>query len=204
MTDVYEQVDPSSVGLITAPPEPHTNPRPEKGRYDRSIVEGPLRSAVWKIAWPTMLTNIIGGLQGIVDHVAGRPSRRLQRECRDRRGVADLHRCHCLHHFAVHRHERAGGPLCRRRRGRQGQPHGLSGVSHSGRHLAADNGAARVFPVAIVARSGQRRTRSEGGSAAVPAHHVPLQQRHAHFLHAERRAALRWRCAHADDHSASQ
>jgi putative MATE family efflux protein len=38
-------------------------------RYDRSIVEGPLRPAVWKLAWPTMLTNIIGGLQGIVDHV---------------------------------------------------------------------------------------------------------------------------------------
>lgn len=38
-------------------------------RYDRSIVEGPLRSAVWKIAWPTMLTNVVGGLQGIVDHV---------------------------------------------------------------------------------------------------------------------------------------
>jgi putative MATE family efflux protein len=38
-------------------------------RYDRSIVEGPLRPAVWKIAWPTMLTNMIGGLQGIVDHV---------------------------------------------------------------------------------------------------------------------------------------
>jgi putative MATE family efflux protein len=38
-------------------------------RYDRSIVEGPLRSAVWKIAWPTMLTNMVGGLQGIVDHV---------------------------------------------------------------------------------------------------------------------------------------
>lgn len=38
-------------------------------RYDRSIVEGPLRGAVWKLAWPTMLTNIFGGLQGIVDHV---------------------------------------------------------------------------------------------------------------------------------------
>ena len=38
-------------------------------RYDRSIVEGPLLPAVWKIAWPTMLTNVIGGLQGIVDHV---------------------------------------------------------------------------------------------------------------------------------------
>src|SRR5919205_1672977 len=41
---------------------------PVKRRYDRSIVEGPLRSAVWKIAWPSMLTNVIGGLQGMVDH----------------------------------------------------------------------------------------------------------------------------------------
>ncbi|MDB4878408.1 MAG: efflux family protein [Gemmatimonadetes bacterium] len=32
-------------------------------------MEGPLFSAVWKIAWPTMLANIIGGLQGIVDNV---------------------------------------------------------------------------------------------------------------------------------------
>jgi putative MATE family efflux protein len=43
-------------------------PPPDKPRYDRSIVEGPLRSAVWKLAWPTMMTNAIGGLQGIVDH----------------------------------------------------------------------------------------------------------------------------------------
>ncbi len=39
-----------------------------KPRYDRSIIEGPLRPAVWKIAWPSMLTNVIGGLQGMVDH----------------------------------------------------------------------------------------------------------------------------------------
>ena len=38
-------------------------------RYDRSIVEGPLRAAVWKIAWPTMVTNAIGGVQGMVDQV---------------------------------------------------------------------------------------------------------------------------------------
>jgi putative MATE family efflux protein len=38
-------------------------------RYDRSIVQGPLGPAVWKLAWPSMLTNIVGGLQGIVDHV---------------------------------------------------------------------------------------------------------------------------------------
>jgi putative MATE family efflux protein len=38
-------------------------------RYDRSIVEGPLQRAVWRLAWPTMLTNVVGGLQGLVDHV---------------------------------------------------------------------------------------------------------------------------------------
>jgi putative MATE family efflux protein len=38
-------------------------------RYDRSIVEGPLRAAVWGIAWPTMVTNAVGGLQGMVDQV---------------------------------------------------------------------------------------------------------------------------------------
>jgi len=34
-------------------------------RYDRSIAEGPLLPAVWKIAWPTMLQNMIGWLQGV-------------------------------------------------------------------------------------------------------------------------------------------
>lgn len=43
--------------------------RPRSGRtFDRSIVEGPIHHAVWKLAWPTMLQNVIGGLQGIVDH----------------------------------------------------------------------------------------------------------------------------------------
>ena len=42
---------------------------PAPRRYDRSIVEGPLGPTVWKLAWPAMLTNIIGGLQGMIDHV---------------------------------------------------------------------------------------------------------------------------------------
>ena len=37
-------------------------------KFDRSIVEGPLGAAVWRLAWPTMLQNIIAGLQGIIDH----------------------------------------------------------------------------------------------------------------------------------------
>ena len=42
---------------------------PRSGRtFDRSIVDGPIHHAVWKLAWPTMLQNVIGGLQGIVDH----------------------------------------------------------------------------------------------------------------------------------------
>src|SRR5919108_213006 len=54
----------AQTSTATAPPAA----APPKRRYDRSIVEGPLRPAVWKIAWPTMLTNVIGGLQGMVDH----------------------------------------------------------------------------------------------------------------------------------------
>jgi MATE family, multidrug efflux pump len=42
---------------------------PPKGKpLDRSIVEGPIGRAVWMLAWPTMLQNVIGGLQGIIDH----------------------------------------------------------------------------------------------------------------------------------------
>ncbi len=43
-------------------------PPPDERRFDRSIIEGPLLPAVWKIAWPTMLQNVIGGFQGFVDH----------------------------------------------------------------------------------------------------------------------------------------
>src|ERR1041384_6027604 len=46
---------------MSAPPKPAR-------KLDRSIVEGPLPRAVWMLAWPTMLQNIIGGMQGVVDH----------------------------------------------------------------------------------------------------------------------------------------
>jgi MATE family, multidrug efflux pump len=37
-------------------------------QLDRFLVEGPIAPAVWKLAWPTVLQNAIGGLQGIIDH----------------------------------------------------------------------------------------------------------------------------------------
>jgi MATE family, multidrug efflux pump len=61
---------PAAEPAASAPVRPSVaTPPQDQARFDRSIVEGPLGPAVWKIAWPTMLTNVIGGLQGIVDHV---------------------------------------------------------------------------------------------------------------------------------------
>jgi len=51
-----------------AAPAPSAPAPAERRRFDRSIVEGPLAPTVWKLAWPAMLTNVFGGLQGIVDH----------------------------------------------------------------------------------------------------------------------------------------
>lgn len=51
-------------------PEPAAEPtETKKPRFDRSITEGPLSRAVWRIAWPTMLTNVIAGMQGMVDQI---------------------------------------------------------------------------------------------------------------------------------------
>ncbi len=41
---------------------------PKPWKFDRSIVDGPIGPVVWRIAWPTMLQNVIAGLQGIIDH----------------------------------------------------------------------------------------------------------------------------------------
>ena len=62
--------DESAEAEVTAPAATVGTPAPaRRARFDRSIVEGPLRSAVWKLAWPTMVVNIIGGMQGMVDQV---------------------------------------------------------------------------------------------------------------------------------------
>ena len=44
------------------------SPKPAQ-TFDRSIVDGPLGPAVWRLAWPTMLQNVVAGLQGIIDHI---------------------------------------------------------------------------------------------------------------------------------------
>ncbi|HKW09807.1 MAG TPA: MATE family efflux transporter, partial [Gemmatimonadaceae bacterium] len=67
-TPIRAAATPADVETPNAAAAAAAVPQPERRRYDRSIIDGPLAPAVWKIAWPTMLTNIIGGLQGIIDH----------------------------------------------------------------------------------------------------------------------------------------
>ncbi len=44
-------------------------PLEKSSKYDRTIIEGSLNKAVWKIAAPTVLTNAVAGLQGLIDHI---------------------------------------------------------------------------------------------------------------------------------------
>lgn len=67
--DPLSQATRSAAPTLAPTAAPAAAGKTPSSRYDRSIVEGPLRAAVWKLAWPTMLTNIIGGLQGMIDHV---------------------------------------------------------------------------------------------------------------------------------------
>ena len=64
--DLSVTAPPSAEPALATPAIPLVS-RPAR-HFDRSIVEGPIAHAVWKIAWPTVLQNAIGGLQGIVDH----------------------------------------------------------------------------------------------------------------------------------------
>ena len=120
----------------------------------------------------------------------GRALRRLHRQRRHRRQLADLPRRHRLHRVALHRHGRARGALRRRERAGEGQSHRLPGVPDGARPLARRAGAARLRPVADAARSRQRDAGGQGRGAAVSAHDVRLQHRDAAVLHARRRAAL--------------
>ncbi len=51
--------------MADAPTPAQQKPNP----FDRSLIEGPVAPAVWKLAWPTMVQNVIAGLQGVVDHI---------------------------------------------------------------------------------------------------------------------------------------
>jgi putative MATE family efflux protein len=50
--------------------EIHTTKEPIiQKKFDRSIIEGSLPKAVWKLAAPSIIASMFGGLQGLVDHI---------------------------------------------------------------------------------------------------------------------------------------
>ncbi|MEP7076208.1 MAG: hypothetical protein ABI878_10385, partial [Acidobacteriota bacterium] len=55
--------------IVDGAPVESERPTPKERKFDLSITEGPLGRAVWKIAWPTMLTNVIAGMQNLVDQI---------------------------------------------------------------------------------------------------------------------------------------
>ena len=143
-----------------------------------------------------MLTNIFGGLQGIVDHAL--VGHLVGYTGNAAIGVAwqifiviivFINSLFTGMSVLVARFAGAGR--------REGRPHGLSGVSDGGRPLVPGDGAVGVPPLAVAARSGERGARSEGVGASVPPHHVPVQRRNAHFLRSVG-AALGGRRADAD------
>ncbi|HEY2846659.1 MAG TPA: MATE family efflux transporter, partial [Pyrinomonadaceae bacterium] len=71
MTEATElELDGAPVAeLIADGPVAEDAPPKRARKFDRSITEGPLARAVWKIAWPAVLTNLISGAQGWVDQI---------------------------------------------------------------------------------------------------------------------------------------
>lgn len=66
MSETAEAIALEPSGEIISEPAPVAA---KTKQYDRSIVEGPLGRAVWKIAWPAILTNLVSGIQGWVDQI---------------------------------------------------------------------------------------------------------------------------------------
>ena len=63
-TSLTESVDPAAGAAV---PAAAAEAKPRR-KFDRRIVDGPIATAVWLLAWPTVLQNVFGGIQGIVDH----------------------------------------------------------------------------------------------------------------------------------------
>ena len=162
---------------------------PRARRFDRSIVEGPIAPAVWKIAWPTVLQNAIGGLQGIIDHAM-------------------------VGHFVGYTANAAIGVswqiflvvIVFISSMFTGMGVLVARAAGANDHDRVDRVVYQAFLVAVLLAVGvlaptgyifapylltlvNASAGGHGARAAVPADDVPLQHRHAAVLHARRRAA---------------
>ena len=151
-----------------------------------------------------MLQNLIGGLQGMVDHALVGHLVGYAGERRHRRGDPDLHRRHRVRHVGVQRDGGAGRPLRRGQRAREGQSDRLSGVPRRRRAVGTGPGPAWLGARAGAARRSACGARGARRGPALPPDHVRGQSRVAVLLHGERCVAGGRRPAHpaaAGDHA---
>ena len=167
--------------------------------YDRSIVEGPLTRAVWRLAWPTMLVNVIGGLQSLIDqvlvgHIVGYTGNAAIGVSNQVFIAVVIFVSSLFTGMSVLVSRFAGA----------GETDKVNRTVYQAFIAAVGIAVLVLAPLGYVfaprpARLGQRRARRAGGGVAVPPHHAHDQQRDAGLLHAGRRAPLGGRRADADD-----
>ncbi len=141
--------------------------------YDRTIVEGPLARAVWRLAWPTMLVNIIGGLQSLVDqvlvgHIVGYTGNAAI-GVSNQIFIAVVIFVSSLFTGMSVLVSRFAGAGDRDKVNRTVYQAFITAVGLAVLVLAP----ARLFPRADAARLRQRGARGTGGGATLPPHHVP-------------------------------
>ena len=171
--------------------------QPKKSKpFDRSLIEGPISPAVWKLAWPTMIQNLVAGLQGLVDHalvghLIGFTANAAIGVSWQIFLVVIVFMASLFTGQAVLVARFAGAGDSDRVNLRR-----ATGVHDRDRDVSRAR-AGRLLRDAVAARSAQRGAGRQGARAAVPAHHVRLEHRHADVLHAQRGAARGGRRAHA-------
>ena len=172
-------------------------PGRRRRKLDRSLVEGPIAPAVWKMAWPTVLQNAIGGLQGIIDHAMVGHYVGFTGNA----AIGVSWQIFLVVIVFIASLFTGMGVLVARFAGAN-EPEKVNRTVYQAFLTAlvlslVVLGAARLRAVADAPRSRQRHARGQARGAAVPADDVRLQHRDAAVLHARRRAAIGRRCADA-------
>ena len=167
-----------------------------KSPFDRSLVEGPIGPAVWKLAWPTMLQNVIAGLQGVIDHIlvghligyAGNAAIGVSWQI-FLVVIVFMASLFTGQAVLVARFVGAGDV---ERVNRTVQQAFLTAIA-----MYAVLGPLGYFAAPYLLDLVNASPEVDGARAAVPAHQLHVQHRHAAVLHADLGAARRRRRAHA-------
>ncbi len=145
-----------------------------------------------------MLANVIGGVQGIIDHalvgnLVGYTANAAIGVSVQLWIVVIVFISSIFIGMSV-----MVSPLCRGRRGRKGKPHGLSGIFDRDLHVVRHSCSDRLYCGSIPFGPGKYRSRGKGRGIAVPSRDVCRERRNADLFYARRCPAFGRRCSNAD------